>query len=90
VLALDDFTAPPKSGVITGPEGRRTDIYIHRGPGYSEGCMLGQKGQTAEDTFHDRINRLLDEDRRKGKGTSITVKVEARRDGGTLFPEVEE
>ena len=63
----------PGTGKISGPDGERTNIQIHVGPGCSEGCMLLPGGRAGRDSFQTSFAALQTEDRQNGRGTAITV-----------------
>jgi RHS repeat-associated protein len=73
-VALSDQDNPG-SGNVTGPDGTRSDLQIHIGPGVSEGCMLIPGGADGRDDFQQKLQELQDEDQQNGLGTHITVTV---------------
>jgi hypothetical protein len=63
---------------IDGPQGRRTVIHIHQGPGQSIGCLLGQEGKPGQEAFNAKIKALQDEDREGKKKDNIVIIIEDR------------
>jgi len=63
---------------LHGPSGKRTLIDIHKGPGMSKGCFLGQGGEAAQNKFMDEIARQLKQEAANSKNCVIIVRVEPR------------
>ncbi len=65
--------ANPASATISGPDGDRTNVQMHIGPGCSEGCMLLTGGQQGRADFQSQINDLRAEDKANDNGTAIHI-----------------
>ena len=63
----------PSSATISGPDGDRTNVQMHIGPGCSEGCMLLTGGQQGRAEFQSQVSELKAEDRANNNGTAIEI-----------------
>ncbi len=70
--------ANPASATISGPDGDRTNVQIHIGPGCSEGCMLLTGGQQGRADFQAGIDDLKAEDKANDNGTAIHIVIADR------------
>jgi hypothetical protein len=75
VVILEDKV---NTDTINGPAGPRTNVYIHHGPGMSEGCLLGQTGKPGQASFIAEVKKQLEEERQNKKPTDIRVILEER------------
>ena len=61
------------SAIIAGPDGQRSYIQMHIGPGCSEGCMLLTGGQPGRDEFQKQVKALINEDIKNENGSAISI-----------------
>jgi RHS repeat-associated protein len=62
---------------VTGPDGTRSNIQIHVGPGCSQGCVLLTGGKTNRDAFINSV-KFMQEERAAGRSDQIHVVVQPR------------
>lgn len=63
---------------IAGPDGTRSNIQIHVGPGCSQGCVLLTGGKSNRDAFINSVEFMQEEERAAGRSDQIHVIVQPR------------
>ncbi|HYK00454.1 MAG TPA: RHS repeat-associated core domain-containing protein, partial [Thermoanaerobaculia bacterium] len=63
---------------IAGPDGIRSNIQIHVGPGCSQGCVLLTGGKTNRNAFINSVKFMQEEERAAGRSDQIRVVVQPR------------
>ncbi|MFO1535923.1 MAG: hypothetical protein ABR586_09680 [Thermoplasmatota archaeon] len=77
VLLLSDEEGG-QSIAVDGQANPRTSIYIHRGPGMSKGCLLGQMDRQGQAAFMAILRQAIAEDEALGGTGRIRVILEPR------------